>query len=61
MLTRNLAANLRQNMATSGKVVRSDDVGLCVLPLFHIMGLNSILNLSLKAGATLVLQGVSTR
>ncbi|HBH75302.1 MAG TPA: long-chain-fatty-acid--CoA ligase [Acidimicrobiaceae bacterium] len=57
MLTHgNLAANLRQNMATSGKVVRPDDVGLCVLPLFHIMGLNSILNLSLYAGATLVLQ-----
>ncbi|MEC7375005.1 MAG: AMP-binding protein, partial [Actinomycetota bacterium] len=57
MLTHgNLAANLRQNMATSGKVVRPDDIGLCVLPLFHIMGLNSILNLSLYAGATLVLQ-----
>ena len=57
MLTHgNLAANLRQNMATSGKLVRPDDVVLCVLPLFHIMGLNSILNLSLYAGATLVLQ-----
>ena len=57
MLTHgNLAANLRQNMATGGKTIRPDDVGLCVLPLFHIMGLNSILDLSLYVGATLVLQ-----
>ena len=57
MLTHgNLAANLRQNMATGGKTIRPDDIGLCVLPLFHIMGLNSILNLSLYVGATLVLQ-----
>ncbi len=57
MLTHgNLAANLRQNLATPGKHVRADDVGLCVLPLFHIMGLNSILNLSLFVGATLILQ-----
>ncbi len=57
MLTHgNLAANLRQNMATGGKTIRPDDIGLCVLPLFHIMGLNSILDLSLYVGATLVLQ-----
>ena len=57
MLTHgNLAANLRQNMGSGGKVVRPDDIGLCVLPLFHIMGLNSILNLSMYVGATLVLQ-----
>ncbi len=57
MLTHgNLAANLRQNMATGGKQVRPDDVGLCVVPLFHILGLNSILNLSLYVGATLILQ-----
>ena len=57
MLTHgNLAANLRQNMASGGKTMRPDDVSLCVLPLFHIMGLNSMLNLNLYVGATLVLQ-----
>ncbi len=57
MLTHgNLASNLRQVQATGGKITRPDDVGLCIVPLFHILGLNSMLNLSLFVGSTLILQ-----
>ncbi len=56
MLTHdNFASNLRQLQASGGRVARPDDVSLCVVPLFHVLGLNSILNLSLWAGSTLVL------
>ena len=56
MLTHaNLASNLRQVQANPVRAARPDDVALCVVPLFHVLGLNSILNLSLWAGATLVL------
>ena len=57
MLTHgNLAANLNQTASTGGRQMRPDDVALCVVPLFHILGLNSQLNYSLFIGATLVLQ-----
>jgi long-chain acyl-CoA synthetase len=57
MLTHgNLASNLRQSLGLGGKVMRPDDVVLGVVPLFHIMGLNAVLNMSLLVGATLVLQ-----
>ena len=52
----NLASNLRQSLALGAKVMRPDDVVLCVVPLFHIMGLNAVLNMSLLVGSTLVLQ-----
>ena len=56
MLTHdNLASNLRQVQANPVRAARPDDVALCVVPLFHVLGLNSILDLSLYAGATLVL------
>ncbi|MEZ5166302.1 MAG: AMP-binding protein [Acidimicrobiales bacterium] len=56
MLTHgNLAANIRQMQSRPDQVVRPDDVSICVVPLFHVLGLNSILDLSLWAGATLVL------
>ncbi len=51
----NLASNLRQVQASGGRVIRPDDVSLCVVPLFHVLGLNSILDLTLWAGATIVL------
>jgi long-chain acyl-CoA synthetase len=51
----NLASNLRQVQAHSGAASRPDDIALCVVPLFHILGLNSLLDLALMAGATLVL------
>lgn len=52
----NLAANLNQTASTGGRQMRPDDVVLCVVPLFHILGLNSLLNYSLFIGATLILQ-----
>jgi acyl-CoA synthetase (AMP-forming)/AMP-acid ligase II len=50
---RNLVANLCQ--MRSAHHVFEDDVVLAVLPLFHIFGLQVTLNLSLRAGATVVL------
>jgi long-chain acyl-CoA synthetase len=38
-----------------GHAVRSDDVLLGVLPMFHIFGLNVLLGLAMKAGASIVL------
>lgn len=55
MLTHlNLSANLEQMRATP-LTTRSDDVTLCLLPLFHIFGLNVVLNLSILEGAEVVL------
>lgn len=51
----NLAADLRQVQAHPARAVRPDDVVLCVVPLFHILGLNTVLDLALYAGATIVL------
>ncbi len=51
----NLAANIRQVLARPEQLARPDDVSVCVVPMFHILGLNSILNLSLWVGSTLVL------
>ena len=56
MLTHgNLAANLHQVQNAPVRCTRPDDVTLCVVPLFHVLGLNSILDLALYAGATIVL------
>jgi long-chain acyl-CoA synthetase len=55
MLTHgNLTANLQQ-MLRIPEILRSDDVGIVALPLFHIFGLNVALGLSLATGAALVL------
>jgi long-chain acyl-CoA synthetase len=51
----NLLANLRQMLAIP-EILRSDDVGLAALPLFHVFGLNVALGLSLATGAALVLE-----
>jgi long-chain acyl-CoA synthetase len=57
MLTHgNLLANLSQIRAHPGRDVYSTDVGLGVLPLFHIFGLNVVLGLLLQAGGTVVLE-----
>ncbi|MGH2758040.1 MAG: AMP-binding protein [Actinomycetota bacterium] len=51
-------ANLRANLEQMRRVtvaIRSDDVVLCILPLFHIFGLNVVLNLAVDVGARLVL------
>jgi acyl-CoA synthetase (AMP-forming)/AMP-acid ligase II len=53
MLThRNLVANLCQVQATTP--LTADDVVIGVLPFFHIYGMTVIMNLSLRAGATVV-------
>jgi long-chain acyl-CoA synthetase len=55
MLTHgNLRANIEQ-MSGVEIAVRADDVALCVLPLFHIFGLNVVLNVAIDVGAKLVL------
>jgi long-chain acyl-CoA synthetase len=51
----NLLANLEQVQAVDDIARRADDVTLCVLPLFHIFGLNVVLNPALLVGATVVL------
>jgi long-chain acyl-CoA synthetase len=50
----NLRANLDQMRGTS-IAIEANDVVLCILPLFHIFGLNVVLNLSVDVGAKIVL------
>jgi len=55
MLTHgNLMANLDQSLSADGHIDR-DDVIFGVLPLFHIFGLNVVIGLGLRVGATLLL------
>ena len=51
----NLIANVYQFIGPNATALNSDDTILCILPLYHIYGLNVILNPSLVLGATLVL------
>jgi len=51
----NLLANLEQVTAHPGLARKGDDVGLGVLPLFHIFGLNAVLGLALYSGSSVVL------
>jgi long-chain acyl-CoA synthetase len=51
---RNLWANLDQSLSADGHI-DADDVIFGVLPLFHIFGLNVVVGLGLRVGATLVL------
>jgi long-chain acyl-CoA synthetase len=51
----NLMANLHQMSSVPGLVETSDDVALMALPLFHIYGLNVVLGMTVKVGATGVL------
>lgn len=51
----NFSANLRQMLSRPDQVTRPDDVSICVVPMFHVLGLNSILNLAMWVGSTLVL------
>ncbi len=48
---------LYMNSDTPGRVfgIRADDVTLVVLPLFHVFGLSSLLNVGVRFGATLSL------
>ena len=51
----NLIANVYQFLGPNATALNSADNILCCLPLYHIYGLNVILNPSLILGATLVL------
>ncbi len=56
MLTHgSLRANLEQMQHHPGRALNPSDVGLGVLPMFHIFGLNVLLGLGLYAGASVVL------
>jgi long-chain acyl-CoA synthetase len=50
-----LGANLAQVQRHPGLALRPDDVGLGLLPFFHVFGLNVVLGLPLAAGASLAL------
>ena len=51
----NLVANVYQLLGPNGTKLNSADTVLCFLPLYHIYGLNVMLNPVLTLGATLVL------
>lgn len=56
MLThRALLADIEAVMALDPPPMREDDVVLGLLPLFHVYGLNAVLGVALRTGATLVL------
>ena len=56
MLTHgSLYANLKQMQAHPGLRITPDDVALAVLPMFHVFGLNVVLDLALVAGAAVSL------
>lgn len=51
----NLVANVFQFIGPRASAISSDDVALCFLPLYHIYGLNVVLNPLLTLGGTLLL------
>ena len=51
----NLVANVYQFIGPGAALLKSTDKILCFLPLYHIYGLNVMLNPTLMLGATLVL------
>ncbi len=56
MLTHgNLLANIRQILANPSRPDHLDDVSLCVIPLFHVFGLNALLGQALAVGSSVVL------
>jgi long-chain acyl-CoA synthetase len=56
MLTHgNLLANIRQILANPSRPDNLDDVSLCVIPLFHVFGLNALLGQALAVGSSVVL------
>ncbi len=49
--------NLYMNCTVAGELFafRDDDIGIAVLPLFHVFGLSSVLNVTTRYGGTMVL------
>ena len=61
MLThRALLANIEQVALVDPPMIHGDDVVLCVLPLFHVYGLNAVLGGAIRRRAKLVLADTST-
>jgi long-chain acyl-CoA synthetase len=56
MLTHgNLVSNIRQILANPARPDDVDDVSLCVIPMFHVFGLNALLGQALAVGSSVVL------
>jgi long-chain acyl-CoA synthetase len=56
MLTHyNLVSNIRQMLGPESSPYQDGEVTLCFLPLYHIYGLNGVLNPTLAVGGTVVL------
>jgi len=56
MLTHgNLGANIQQILANPARPDNRDEVALCVIPLFHVFGLNALLGQALTVGSSVVL------
>ncbi|HEX6423016.1 MAG TPA: AMP-binding protein, partial [Acidimicrobiales bacterium] len=56
MLTHgNLRSNIDQVLANPQRPEGADEVALCVLPLSHVFGLNTVLGVTLAVGGTVVL------
>ena len=56
MLThRNLVSNVRQMLGSEASPYKDGEITLCFLPLYHIYGLNGVLNPTLAVGGTVVL------
>lgn len=52
----NLTASLQAVLTQAPELGRGDEVFLGVIPSFHVFGLNTVLNLSLVTGATIVME-----
>jgi long-chain acyl-CoA synthetase len=56
MLTHgNLGSNIQQILANPARPDNRDEVSLCVIPLFHVFGLNALLGQALTVGSSVVL------
>lgn len=56
----NIDASLRSMMTLPLELLTTPQVALAVIPLFHVFGLNIIVNLGLAIGATLVVEDFTT-
>jgi long-chain acyl-CoA synthetase len=56
MLTHgNLGSNIQQILGNPARPDNQDEVALCVIPLFHVFGLNALLGQALTVGSSVVL------
>ena len=52
----NLISSLQSVLSTPADLTSEHHTALAVIPLFHVMGLNIVVNLGLRIGATLILE-----